>query len=271
MSNAMMSPTELREYIKKRTKEYLVWLRRKRALPLPNDEVLLVPKWPFMFEGKFRWLNFHPDVRAQVEDLLGGRVERKYDDAAAEIAIHDYIGHTASSQALCWNVVLPMKKHDNFAPLFEATSESVRESGVRMRFDFGVETAAVLEFNVAPDLGERDTATSIDLYLRTAQGKVCTIEFKLTEPDCGQCRQPREKKCDGTYGSANYMVKNDGYLCYLSKVGRKYWHLGAQYRLLDPTRVMEHPRRPSVPLSVEHILSSLAKPNSCKEARGRRP
>ena len=45
-------------------------------------------------------MNFHPDIRIQVIDLLGGRVEGKYGDAASEIAVHDYIGHMASSQAL---------------------------------------------------------------------------------------------------------------------------------------------------------------------------
>ena len=188
MANSIMSPAELRDHIKGRTKEYLAWLRQKSNLPIPDDQLVLHPKWPFMFETKFRCLNFHPDIRTQVEDLLSGRVERKYNDAAAEIAIHDYIGHMASSQALCWNLVLPMKKHDNFTPLFEVISESLRESGTRMKFDFGVETAVVLELNVAPDLCEKGTATSIDLYLRTAQGKVCAVEFKLTEPDFGQCR-----------------------------------------------------------------------------------
>lgn len=237
MVNTIISPAELKDYIKDRTKEYLAWVRRKSDLPIPNDQMVLHPKWNFMFGNEFRYLNFHPDIRNQVEDLLSGKVERKYDDAASEIAIHDYIGHMASSQALCWNVALPMKKHDNFVSLFEVLNDSLRESGARMKFDFGVETAVVLELNVARDLRERGTATSIDLYLRTAQGKVCTIEFKFTEPDFGQCRQPRQGNCDGSYGSPNYLLKNNGYLCYLSKVGRRYWHIGAQYGLLDPTRV----------------------------------
>jgi hypothetical protein len=52
------------------------------------------------------------------------------------------------------------------------------------------------------DLGENGkVATSVDLYLRTAQGKVCAIEFKLTEPDFGRCKLPGTEKCDGNYGS----------------------------------------------------------------------
>lgn len=207
MVNTIMASAELRGYIKDRTKGYLAWVRQKSNLPIPDDQTVLHPKWNFMFGNEFRYLNFHPDIRNQVEDLLSGKVERKYDDAASEIAIHDYIGHMASSQALCWNVVLPMKKHDNFVPLFEVLNDSLRESGARMKFDFGVETAVVLELNVARDLRERGTATSIDLYLRTAQGKVCASEFKLTEPDFGQCRQPREGNCDGSYGSPNYLQR----------------------------------------------------------------
>lgn len=237
MTKTIMSPTELRNHIKCRTKDYLDWYRKTHAPSLPDSHTVLHPNWTFVFEQKYRYLNFHPETKDQVEDFLSGKIDRKYDDAASEIAVHDYIGHMASSQAMCWNVVLPMKKHDNLTPLFNALRDCLREEGFGRKFDFGIETAAVLELNVARDLRERGTATSIDLYLRTAQGKVCTIEFKLTEPDFGQCRQPKESHCDGRYGSDKYIGENDGYLCYLSKVGRRYWHLGAQYNLLNPIKV----------------------------------
>ena len=233
----MLSPVELRDLIKGRTKGYLAWLRRRSDVSIPSDKYVLHPKWDFVFEEKFRYLNFHPSIREQVQDIFSGKVERKYDDAASEISIHDYIGHMASSQALCWNLVFIMKKHDNFTPLFQVLEESLNEERPDSGFDFGIETAIVPELNVARDLGERGAATSIDLYLRTAQGRVCTIEFKLTEPDFGQCKQKRFGNCDGIYGSPEYIKKNDGYLCYLAKVGRRYWHLGGQYHLLDPTRV----------------------------------
>lgn len=239
MTKGNMSPTELRYYINDRTRNYLAWLRQRCSLPIPDDETVSHPRWHFVFTPEFRYLNFHPDIRSQVEDLISGKVERKYDDAASEIAVHDFVGHMASSQALCWNLVLPMKKHDNFAPLFDVLRDSLREDGLHTKFDFGIETAAVLELNVARDLRERRGATSIDLYLRTAQGKVCTIEFKFTEAGLGQCRQPKLGGCDGSYGSQQYMQRNKGYLCYLAQVGTRYWHLGAQYGLLDPTKVAD--------------------------------
>ena len=239
MARSSMSPTELRYYINDRTRNYLAWLRQRYNLAIPNDEDVSHPRWPFVFTPEFRYLNFHPDIRSQVEDLIGGKVERKYDDAASEIAVHDFVGHMASSQALCWNLVLPMKKHDNFAPLFDVLRDSLREHGLHTKFDFGIETAAVLELNVARDLRERRGATSVDLYLRTGQGKVCTIEFKFTEAGLGQCRQPKNGNCDGSYGSPQYVRRNKGHLCYLAKVGTRYWHLGAQYGLLDPTKVAD--------------------------------
>jgi hypothetical protein len=199
---------------------------------------VLHPKWRFVFQEEFRYLNFHPLIKEQVQDMLCGHVEREYDDAASDISSNDYVGHMASSQALCWNVVLPMKKHDNFSPLFETLREQLSEEGLDSEFDFGIETAVVLELNVAQDLGERGAATSIDLYLRTAQGRVCAIEFKLSEPDFCRCKLPHERRrCDGRYGNPAYIQVNDGYLCYLAKIGRRYWHLGGQYNLLDPTRV----------------------------------
>ena len=232
-----MLPVELRNDIKGRTSEYLNWLRRSYHPTLWPNKKLVSPKWDFVFKPYYHTLNFHPKIEDLVIDLLSGEVERKYADAASEIAVHDFIGHMASSQALCWNIVLPMKKHDNFTPLFSALEEAMHKDGLDIEFDFGIETAAVLELNVAQDLGEKGSATSIDLYLRTAQGRVCAIEFKLTEPDFGQCRQPSQGKCDGRYGSQKYLESNMGYLCYLSKQGRRYWHLGAQYNVLDPTKI----------------------------------
>ena len=239
MTKRSMSPTELRYYINDRTRNYLAWLRQRCNIPIPDDESVSHPRWHFVFTQEFRYLNFHPDIRSQVEDLLSGKVERKYDDAASEIAVHDYIGHMASSQALCWNLVLPMKKHDNFVPLFDVLKDSLREHSLHTKFDFGIETAVVLELNVGRDLREKRAATSIDLYLRTAQGKVCTIEFKFTEPGLGQCRQPDLGNCDGSYGSPQYIGRNKGHMCYLSNVGTRYWRLGTQYGLLDPTKVAD--------------------------------
>ncbi len=97
----------------------------------------------------------------------------------------------------------------------------------------------MLELNVGRDLREKRAATSVDLYLRTAQGKACTVEFKFTELGLGQCRQPELGNCDGSYDSSQYIQRNQGYLSYLSKVGTRYWHLGAQYGLLDPAKVAD--------------------------------
>jgi hypothetical protein len=133
-----------------------------------------------------------------------------------------------------------MKKHDNFTPLFEVLSLALAEEGLARDFDFGIETTVVLELNVGQDLGEDEkAATSIDLYLRTPQGRVCAVEFKLTEPDFGRCKLPQDRngKCNGDYGSPENVRANDGYLCYLAMKGRRYWQLGGQYNLVNPTRV----------------------------------
>ena len=237
----LLSPQGLKEYLKskKHMENYLNYLRGIPKEPVSDTSEIRHPnpKYHFMFHPDHRYLNFHPDLEPIVRDLLEGKVERKYEDIPPDIAVHDYIGHMASSQAYCWNIVLPMKRHDNFAPLFDTLNAALQEGKVEYSFDFGVETAVVLEMNVSQDLGEGKLGTSIDLYLRTQSGMVCAMEFKLTEPDFGQCSQPRDGKCDGHYGSRANCEKNEGYLCYLAKIGRRYWRLGAQYYLLDPTFV----------------------------------
>ena len=230
-----MDSNILKQNIKSKSGDYLQWLRQQPKVIVPPDSQ--VPSRDFQFTEKFRYLNFHPDIMEQAKDLLTGRVDRQYNGASPDIAIHDYVGHIASSQALCWNIVIPMKKHDNFTPLFETLSEAFQAGGLGSQFDFGIETTAVLELNVGEDLGEGRLATSIDLYLRTPAGKVCAVEFKLTESNFGTCRLYREKKCNGIYGSPNNMQANGDYMCYLAKIGRRYWQLGGQYNLLDPTKV----------------------------------
>ena len=240
--NKLLTPVQLRIQIKDRAKDYLGWMRENSKLRIPEDQQILSAKYDFVFKDDFRYLNFHPDVMQQAQDMLAGRIDRYYHDASSEISIHDYVGHIASSQALCWNIVLPMKKHDNFGPLFEVLSLAMKRQGSTSNFDFGLETTEVLELNVGQDLGEDGkAATSIDLYLRTPEGKVCAVEFKLTEPDFGRCKLPRARngKCDGNYGSPRNIENNDGYLCYLAMKGRRYWHLGGQYNLLNPTRFNE--------------------------------
>jgi hypothetical protein len=239
-STKLLMPSQLRTIIKKRAKDYLDWMRRNSGIPIPEDQHILSGKYEFLFRDRFRHLNFHPGIMKQAQDMLTGGIDRHYHDASSEIAVHDFIGHIASSQALCWNIVLPMKKHDNFSPLFKVLNRVLAEENMASDFDFGIETTEVLELNVGQDLGEDGkAATSIDLYLRTPQGKVCAVEFKLTEPDFGRCKLPRDKsgKCDGNYGSLNNIENNNGYLCYLAMRGRRYWHLGGQYSLLNPTRV----------------------------------
>jgi hypothetical protein len=227
----LMSSDELRAFIKRRAGHYLSWMRHEKGCHVPDNMSVLCQGRDFMFTTNFTHLNFHPDILSQVQDLLKRKVERV-------IAIHDYIGHVASSQALCWNVVLPMKKHENYKPLFDTLNDALERENIGTGWNFGVDTSVLLELNVSEDLGEcGKAATSIDLYLRTPHGKVCAVEFKLSEPDFGRCKLPGTGRCDGKYGSPEFVKKNRDYTCYLALKGRKYWQLGCQYGLLDPTKV----------------------------------
>jgi len=92
-----VQPHRLKEYFKERTEIYLDYLRDTLKEPLPDTSKILHPEYRFMFNHDHRYLNFHPDLKPVVRDLLEGRVERKYEDIPPDIAIHDYIGHMASS------------------------------------------------------------------------------------------------------------------------------------------------------------------------------
>ena len=41
----------------------------------------------------------------------------------------------------------------------------------------------------------------------------------------------------GSYGSLKNIERNSGHMCYIARIGRRYWQLGGQYNLLNPTKV----------------------------------
>ena len=203
---------------------------------LPAD-VFLIDDKRRKFLSDYWYLNFHPILRERVEEYLHSqlaRFKRTYHTP-------HQIGSFTSSQALCWNVILPMKKFEYFNPLFNMLNQLLEKEGAD-KFDFGVDTKSILEYDVASLFGERKRlGTSIDLFLRTASGKIACIEFKFTENDFGHCiitnpNRPIEKRCEGYYGTHFPSLKKEGnYLCYLSSLGRPYWKIGSYYNLLDPT------------------------------------
>ncbi|MFC2016822.1 hypothetical protein ACFLUD_00225 [Chloroflexota bacterium] len=62
----LLRPQELKEYLKKRTKNYLGYLRDTIKESLPHTSEILHSKYPFTFNHDYRYLNFHPGLEPTV-------------------------------------------------------------------------------------------------------------------------------------------------------------------------------------------------------------
>ena len=101
----LLIPIQLRSKIKSRVRDYLEWMRRNSSFSIPDGLQVLSDKYDFVFRDNYRHLNFYPDIMHQAQDMLAGHVDRRYHDTSPHVAVHYYVGHITSSQALCWNIV----------------------------------------------------------------------------------------------------------------------------------------------------------------------
>jgi POLQ-like helicase len=137
-------------------------------------------------------------------------------------ALHDYIHHGLSSQALLFNLVGPLVVRNDLEPLREAVRSSNLEwPGVSQQTIFEYEDRSV--FN--EDSGQ---PTSIDLVIGdpNVAGSLF-IECKLVETEFGGCSVSGQGDCDGANPVANFSR------CYLHYIGRRYWSLLSKHGFLE--------------------------------------
>lgn len=136
-------------------------------------------------------------------------------------ALHTFVHHGLSSQALLWNLLGPLVVDGRW----DLLAELLQTAGIPFE---GQVSEAEFEVENSEVLGEKGgQPTSVDLRLQTSSGGQVFVEFKFTEADFGGCSVFRDGDCDGRNPA------NEFDLCYLNRIGRKYWPLMQKHGLLD--------------------------------------
>ena len=74
-SETLITPSVLRSYIKRRSKFYILWLKQRVSVHIPDDRDGLDPKYSFMFGGQLRYLNFHLGIMYSLwEEVFDAKV-----------------------------------------------------------------------------------------------------------------------------------------------------------------------------------------------------
>lgn len=177
------------------------------------------PKYPYCLECLDRWTDniILPEVVTYIKRERIARAARRQ-----SFALHKYVHHGLSSQAMLFNLVGPLIVRNDLEPLRTAFSETgVPWPTGTIKASFEIEDR--LMFN------ERQAQpTSIDLVLEGDAAPSLFIEAKFVEQKFGGCSVFEDGDCSGCNPSQTHS------LCYLHRIGRTYWDKLQQLGFLRP-------------------------------------
>ena len=180
------------------------------------------PRYPYCLESRDKWADniIVPKVAEFVENERKARAARRQG-----FALHKFVHHGLSSQAMLFNLVGPLIVRGDLGPLQEAFTEA----GVPWptgAVDASLEIEDRLMFKE-----ERGQPTSIDLVLEGEGSPALFIEAKFVEQNFGGCSVFENGDCSG-FNPARSLSS-----CYLHRIGRTYWEMLEQLGFLRPAMI----------------------------------
>lgn len=168
-------------------------------------------KYPYILNDANYWRNniILPEVANYIDEEI-----RNCNNAGKGFPLHKYIHHGLSSQAMLFNLIVPLILNNDInilKPVFE-------NKGIPFPEEI---SGATLELEDRKVFSEtRGQPTSIDLVIKNITDRQSLyIEFKYSETAFGGCSVFGKGDCEGRNPA------NDPSLCYLNFLGRKYWDL----------------------------------------------
>jgi hypothetical protein len=166
------------------------------------------PKYPYCLAAREQWTHniVLPEVVEYVEQ------QRRLRAACCQsFALHKYVHHGLSSQAMLFNLVGPLIVRNDLHPLRTAfTAAGIPWPAGTIR--------ASLEIEDRQMFNERQAQpTSIDLVLEGEAAPALFVEAKFVEQEFGGCSVFEDGDCSGL-NPANAFNR-----CYLHRIGRTYW------------------------------------------------
>tara|TARA_B100000315_G_scaffold248567_1_gene278591 strand:- start:289 stop:1272 length:984 start_codon:yes stop_codon:yes gene_type:complete len=192
-------------------------LRKQAAAYFIRKGLPVHPRYPYRLDSHANWkgnIILEPVARL-VEQEAEKRKRLKQ-----HFALHSFIHHGLSSQALLWNLLGPLIVDTRW----DILTEILRAADISLQ---GKVDGAELEVEDASVLGEYGgQPTSVDMCLTTTARERVFVEFKFTEAGFGGCSVFGDGDCDG------YNPAHEFDLCYLHRRGRQYWPLMKKHRLV---------------------------------------
>lgn len=184
-------------------------LRRAAAQWFDEKGLARHSKYPYCLASRDEW---HQNI---IVPRVAQHIKAEIAKRAAQgkgFALHKWIHHGLSSQALLFNLIGPLVVSDDLSPLqmlFAQRGVPWPEGSVKACFEY--ENRAVFnEVSGQP--------TSVDLVFTDESGSPRVfIECKLVEREFGGCSVFAQGDCDGRNPAADFAR------CYLHYIGRHYW------------------------------------------------
>ena len=160
-------------------------------------ELMVRPKARYILESRDSWPDnlILPELAEHIRQQRGG------------FPLHKWAHHGLSSQAMLFNLLLPLIERAAVDDLRPAFAGLPWPEGAGLRLE--VEDRMVFNEN-------RGQPTSLDAAIE-GDGPTLFIEAKLVEPGFGGCGQLELGECDGR------TPVSDHALCPLHRAGRSYW------------------------------------------------
>jgi hypothetical protein len=177
-------------------------------------------KYPYCLESRKQWADniILPEVTAYIEQQRQARASQRL-----SFALHKFVHHGLSSQAMLFNLVGPLIVRNDLEPLrvaFAATGAPWPSGKVE----------ASLEIEDRRMFNERQAQpTSIDLVIAGEAPPSLYVEAKLVEPEFGGCSTLKK---DGDCCGRNPATSHEK--CFLHRIGRTYWPRMSQLGFLQP-------------------------------------
>lgn len=205
-----------------RHRDYKKSLATAAAAWFQSRDLEVSSRYPYCLSDWDRWPAniILPEVVAYVEQQRQRRAASRQ-----TFALHKFVHHGLSSQAMLFNLVGPLIVRHDLEPLRSAfTSAGAPWPAGTVR--------ASLEREDREIFNERQAQpTSIDLVLEGDFQPALFVEAKLVEQEFGGCSVFADGDCSGANPARDHSQ------CYLHRIGRKYWErlrdLGFQEAVKD--------------------------------------
>ena len=187
------------DYRRRMEKAAAAWIKSRQ---------LLTGQAPYILKEHGLWAQnlLDPDLAGMI---LAERSLRA--NSGAGFPLHKYLHHGLSSQAMLFNLMLPLLKAGDVDALksgFEAANIPWPGPGARARLE--VEDRDLFNENTGQP-------TSFDLEISGPNGPTLYIEAKLVEQEFGGCSLLEGGDCDGENPATDHKK------CALVAMGRRYW------------------------------------------------